>query len=288
MSRSAPGDGRTLLHLGCGIDVHEAFVNVDLVARAPGVVAHDLRTGIPFPDATFQLVYHSTMLSHLRPADALALTKECLRVLKPGGTLRVVTEDLEQMARVYLEKLEGACSGDRQSAADYEWMILELYDQATREVSGGGMAQYVRRQPLINEDFIYDRVGEQGRLMVAAARGTTTPRQTKAAPRTKVRGFLSCLRNSVRNAVRTRALGANGVAALELGRFRLTSGEVSYRMYDRYSLGQLFLNAGFSDVVVQSAATSTYALWTSVNLDITAQGRPARPHALIMEGIRRP
>ena len=39
-------------------------------------------------------------------------------------------------------KLEAACHGDRQSADDYEWMILELYDQATREFSGGEMARF--------------------------------------------------------------------------------------------------------------------------------------------------
>ena len=83
----------SLLNLGCGTDCHPAFVNVDIVG-GPGIIAHDLRLGIPFPDATYDLVYHSTMLSHLRPPDALSLMRECGRVLKPGGVLRVVTEDL--------------------------------------------------------------------------------------------------------------------------------------------------------------------------------------------------
>ena len=165
-------DGDALLNLGCGADSHPAFVNVDLIAR-PGVIGHDLRLGIPFPDATFDLVYHSTMLSTMRAADALALMRECRRVLKPGGVLRVVTEDLEQMCRVYLQKLEAACHGDRQSAEDYEWMMLELYDQATREFAGGEMARYVRRNPLPNEAFIYSRVGEPGRRMVAGARSAS-------------------------------------------------------------------------------------------------------------------
>jgi predicted SAM-dependent methyltransferase len=56
------------------------------------------------------------MLSHLRPADAFNLTRECCRVLKPGGVLRVVTEDLEQMCRTYLQKLEAAATGDGESA----------------------------------------------------------------------------------------------------------------------------------------------------------------------------
>ena len=49
-------------------------------------------------------------------------------------------------------------------------MILELYDQATREVAGGEMARYLRRNPLPNEAFIYSRIGEQGRRHGAGAR----------------------------------------------------------------------------------------------------------------------
>ena len=149
--------------------VTRPYVNIDLVPF-PGVIAHDLRQGIPFPDATYDLVYHSTMLSHLRPADALIFTRECRRVLKTGGVLRVVTEDLEQMCREYLQKLEAACSGDPQGAQDYEWMLLELYDQATRESPGGGMVHYLSQDPLPNEAFIYSRVGEQGRRMISGAR----------------------------------------------------------------------------------------------------------------------
>jgi hypothetical protein len=272
---------KPLLNLGCGADRHPAFVNVDLVA-GPGVLGHDLRQGIPFPDATFDLVYHSTMLSHLRPSDALGLMRECYRVLKAGGVLRVVTEDLEQMCRVYLQKLEAACLGDRDSEKDYEWMILELYDQATREHPGGGMADYFGQDPLPNEAFIYSRVGEQGRRMVAGARS----RARRTASRGGLRPLLSTLRARARKLVLTGLLGRRGLLAFETGTFRLSSGQVTYRMYDRYSLQRLFLDAGFSNVSVRTATESAYACWNEVNLDVSQPGQAARPHALIMEGVK--
>src|SRR5215210_6876055 len=210
-SITAPGHRESLLNLGCGTDSHPAFVNVDLIAR-PGVIGHDLRQGIPFPDATFDLVYHTTMLSTMRPADALSLMRECHRVLKPGGVLRVVTEDLEQMCRVYLQKLEAAWNGEPQSADDYEWMILELYDQATREFSGGEMARSVGRNPLPNEAFIYSRVGEQGRRMVSGARShAVSGNGGSPAPGA---GLLSSLRAKARSSLLSMLLGSDGVQAL--------------------------------------------------------------------------
>jgi SAM-dependent methyltransferase len=280
------GDGKALLNLGCGTDYHSAFVNIDLVA-APGVISHDLRQGIPFPDGTCDLVYHSTMLSHLRPGDALSLMRECHRVLKPHGVCRAVTEDLEQMCRVYLQKLEAAWDGNQQSAEEYKWMLLEIYDQATREYPGGEMARYLSQTPLPSEAFIYARIGEPGKRMVSWQRSRSNGGENHAASRpAKRRTMREGLVSRVRQWVLTAALGRDGLKALEVGRFRLSSGQVSYRMYDRYSLKQLFLAAGFADVVPRTATESGYARWDAVNLDVAPDGQPARPHALIVEGTR--
>jgi SAM-dependent methyltransferase len=266
-----------LLNLGCGFDTHSAFVNLDLI-EAPGVIAHDLRRGIPFRDASFDLVYHSLMLSHLFPDEATVLTRECYRVLKPGGILRVVTEDLEQMCLLYLQKLEAAAAGDAKSGHDYDWMLLELYDQATREYSGGGILEFLRQEPVPNETFICSRMGAQGRRLLALAR-----RRPLAKATTQTR---TPLRSRLHTWALTRLLGTSGVRALEIGRFRMSSGQVSRRMYDRYSVARLLLGSGFSRVERRTAADSGYLHWSAVNLDLSPDGAPAKPHALIMEGVR--
>jgi predicted SAM-dependent methyltransferase len=273
--------GHALLNLGCGAVGHRAFVNVDLIA-GPGIIGHDLRRGIPFRDRTYDLVYHSDMLSMLRPPDALDLMRECRRVLKPGGVLRVVTEDLERMCRVYLQKLEEAWRGDGLSAKDYEWMVLELYDQATREFSGGWMGHYLRQDPLSNGAFISSRIGEQARFVMSPPRG----HDSQAASRSAGRLTLSWLRATVQRLVLTAVLGPERLRALDVGRFRLTSGQVSYQMYDRYSLQQLFLTAGLTKICLRTAGESAYAFWNEVNLDVSPDGRPSKPNTLIMEGIQ--
>jgi SAM-dependent methyltransferase len=277
-------NGRALLNLGCGAEGgHPAFVNLD-VNPGPGILQHDVRQGLPFPDASFDLVYHSTMLSMFRPGEALRLTEECQRVLKPGGVLRVVTEDLEQICRVYLEKLEAASRGDERSARDRDWMILELYDQATRERAGGDMLDYLSQDPLLNEAFVRARTGTQGNVIIAGAKAHARARSNhKSISR---RGVLRRIAAAARQQIVTMLYGSRAVQALEIGNFRLTSGQVSYRMYDRYSLEQLFLRAGLSDVTVKTAHESACPFWHEVNLDLDASGAPARPHALTMEGKR--
>jgi len=84
----------------------------------------------------------------------------------------------------------------------------------------------------------------------------------------------------------TALVGPSDIEALEHGRFRLKSGQVTYRMYDRFSLRQLLLTSGFSDVVLRGADESGAACWHSVTRDLSEDGGIARPHTLIMEGSR--
>jgi hypothetical protein len=125
-------------------------------------------------------------------------------------------------------------------------------------------------------------VGEQGKSMIAGV----AARLNRPRPARTLRSSLGDLKARARKLFYETVLGRSGLQAMELGTFRLTSGQVSYRMYDRYSLERLFLSAGFSDVSLKSAETSGYPSWGRVNLDLSPDGTAARPHALIMEGVR--
>jgi len=78
-----------MLNLGCGKRFHPDWVNVDFCASAPEVLACDLSQGLPFPDADFDVVYHSHVLEHFPRPHGLGFLCECRRVLKPGD--RVLT-----------------------------------------------------------------------------------------------------------------------------------------------------------------------------------------------------
>ena len=109
MLKSAP----VLLNLGCGASFHPDWLNVDLVAADPSVLVHNLREPLPFGDQSFAAVYHSHVLEHLPRERALPFIRECYRVLRAGGFLRVAVPDLERIAT--LELLEPARESEGQT-----------------------------------------------------------------------------------------------------------------------------------------------------------------------------
>ena len=147
------------LNLGCGTRFHPGWINVDLIPSAPGILCHDLRRPLPFPDNSFDIVYHSHILEHFSREDGLRFLGECYRVCRPGGVIRVVVPDLEKKARLYLQYLEQACQGEVYASERYDWMMLELYDQAVRTRTGGEMAVFLCNASPELSNFLVSRVG---------------------------------------------------------------------------------------------------------------------------------
>ena len=241
-----------LLNLGCGRSHHPDWVNVDVSSDAPDVLVHDLSTGIPFRDASFDVIYHSHLLEHLEPADAERFLSECLRVLAPGGILRVAVPDLEGIARSYLRCLEAAAAGDDEAVARHEWSVVELVDQMVRHVSGGRMLQWWRQEEVRAADYILERLGAEARDAIAAVR------RHPVSPGEPVRDPLA------------------------VGRFRL-SGEVHQWMYDVLSLSRLLVRAGFDSVARQSAHASDIPGFGDYLLDVEADGAVRKPDSLFLE-----
>jgi SAM-dependent methyltransferase len=166
----------TILNLGCGTKVSSHCVNIDWsiylrVAKNPvcypiarrvltpkrvaaleriranTMVAHDLTRGIPYPDDSVDGVYHSHILEHidrnlLDPARDAALNfiKECRRVLKPGGTLRIVVPDLEYSVRRYFQHLELAPTHPEEFVR-HDDFIGDMIEQSVRKMAYGTSTQ---------------------------------------------------------------------------------------------------------------------------------------------------
>jgi predicted SAM-dependent methyltransferase len=91
------------LQLGAGEHPLVGWLNTDLhgYGRPDELVFVDVRKPFPLPDKSFDVVYSEHMLEHLSYAEGQHCLRECFRVLRQGGRIRIATPSLERLARLY-------------------------------------------------------------------------------------------------------------------------------------------------------------------------------------------
>lgn len=170
------------LHLGCGLTTPEGWLNVDgsfqvVLARRPWlkrilvssgilnrtqaaipwkptVVRLDLTRPLPYPEACFGAVYSSHLLEHLYYDQALALLKECRRVLRPGSVCRVVVPDLEALVGEYARHKS---AGDA-NAANRLMEAMMLHDKGPKR---GILGLFYRITAFHQHKWMYDAASLQ-------------------------------------------------------------------------------------------------------------------------------
>lgn len=282
-----------LLNIGCGFHWHPDWVNIDLTPPGPEVTKFDLRDGLPFPDETFDAVYHSHVLEHLEPQRGKELLVDCHRVLKPGGVLRVVVPDLEYICRAYLEVLDRYSPTDPDHEIDHEWMVLEVIDQHVRTRSGGEMIPFLVEQrgrvtpflrSYMNQDllsFLEDRSEpSESRSFSERIAGKSIGYLAKRASFL----VLDAIRKYPSKLMLTLIGGRKYVRAFENAMFR-EEGEIHNWMYDHVSLTKALLETGLVETKKMTADTSQIPDFERYQLD-TNGDRTRKPHSLFMEARR--
>lgn len=281
-----------LLNLGCGSRYHTDWTNIDFFSRNSDVIEHNLLTGIPFPDNHFDVVYHSHVLEHFSRKDGHAFLQECYRVLKPGGIIRIAVPDLEGIAREYLKQLELAAAGDKEAAENYNWIMLEMYDQAVRTTSGGDMKNYLSGKSVLNESYIYSRIGEQAiHSRESAAESKKESKHSVAGVPAKT-SFSTEIFNFSRLKFRFKRKLLYIILSflpgyrqfLETGKFR-AEGEIHHWMYDRYSLKAVLSDIGFTNFRKTSAYESMIPNWNKYELEAKNE-RVFKPDSLFAEATK--
>jgi len=151
------------LHIGCGPMILEDWINSDFVPRTREVIFLDITERLPFPDASLDFIYSEHLIEHVSLAAGIGHFKDCLRVLKPGGVIRVATPDLKFL----LDYFSGKPLTNVQRGFLTEMMNEFHPDLARSEVMSGSAAillnEFVRDW---GHMFIYDRdtLGEALRL----------------------------------------------------------------------------------------------------------------------------
>ena len=238
------------------------------------MVKVNLLRPIPYPDNTFDVVYHSQFIEHLTAGKGLDFIRECGRVLKPNGILRVVTPDLQEQATQYLNNLQAVLRSPEDEGArlHYDWIRLEMSDQLNRHTSGGDMVKLLDRSGEDLRDYLWQRMGRSGKNLIPQ------DSQTDIKPSLKER--LRRLKRLVMSSINYLT-----PESLRVGRFRL-SGEVHLCMYDEYLLADLLAKAGFCEIAKLSAKESKIPNWNLTRLDCDRKGYPDCEVSLFMEGVK--
>jgi GT2 family glycosyltransferase/predicted SAM-dependent methyltransferase len=84
-----------LLNIGSGSHKLPGYINVDVEAGAD--IVADITKGLPFNDNSVEGVYSEHFIEHLSQGDACFFFRECRRILRPGGIVRIATPDLDEI-----------------------------------------------------------------------------------------------------------------------------------------------------------------------------------------------
>lgn len=137
------GDGRLKINVGCSLVMfHRGWVNIDVNDLAPWAQAyrykhlkHDVKTGMPFGTGVVDLVYASHFLEHLTYAEGRTFLRECRRVIRPDGAMRLIVPDVRKLCSLYVSPPEtpppSHVQPDNRTLSDFDEINVECAEART-------------------------------------------------------------------------------------------------------------------------------------------------------------
>jgi predicted SAM-dependent methyltransferase len=89
------------LQLGTGANVLEGWLNTDVNPSLGSVIFLDTRNSFPIEDGIFDYVFSEHVIEHMQFNEGLFMLRECHRILKPDGRIRIATPDLETLIHLH-------------------------------------------------------------------------------------------------------------------------------------------------------------------------------------------
>jgi predicted SAM-dependent methyltransferase len=95
------------LHLACGNDYQEGYINVDLYPKPDAKVdaQYDV-TRLPYENETVDEIRALHIIEHFDFNEGVEVLKEWRRVLKPGGKIILETPDFLESCRAFVNSTE--------------------------------------------------------------------------------------------------------------------------------------------------------------------------------------
>lgn len=110
------------LELGSGPTRLDGWLSTDIAPRFASSAYLDATRRFPLQSDAFDYIYSEHLIEHLSQNDGLFMLRECRRVLKPGGTIRIATPNLEVIT--------GLCNwdGNAMSRRYIDWITDKFID----------------------------------------------------------------------------------------------------------------------------------------------------------------
>lgn len=93
--------GMKKLHLGCGSNLLQDWLNSDYCPQSDAVLRLDATKTFPFADASMDYILSEHMIEHLTHSDGTIMLAQCHRILRRNGKIRVSTPDLSFLVGLY-------------------------------------------------------------------------------------------------------------------------------------------------------------------------------------------
>lgn len=135
------------LNLGCGAHPVPGWLNTDVEPWDDSVAFLDATEPFRLPSGTFGFIFSEHMIEHLPRLDGLAMLRECVRVLRPGGIIRIATPDLRNLVGLLTEP-------DGTAQQEYVREVTDRFLPRSRRYRAGLVINNFFRA--FGHQFIYD------------------------------------------------------------------------------------------------------------------------------------
>lgn len=85
------------LHVGAARNILKGWLNTDLKPRAKEVVLLDVDEPFPLESHSFDYVFSEHLIEHLSYDTGRFMLRECFRIMRPGGRIRIATPHTERL-----------------------------------------------------------------------------------------------------------------------------------------------------------------------------------------------
>jgi hypothetical protein len=232
------------------------------------------------------LVYSSHFLEHIPFNQVPSFLKECYRVLKPGGVIRLVLPDFEEMCREYLTQLDG---GDYTKA---KLCVIDIVDQCVRLERGGELAKAYKQYSQDLEGnhqiraYIYSRNGQNLPLQSVSTQSEKLTKLIKLLGKPKlligkVMYQLDMARINILVSLLPKAFKEQNVSFAGIG-------ERHHWLWDFYQLKHVLEAVGFDSIQRCHCNTSQISDFPFQPLDVNSDSQPRKGQfSMYIEAVKK-